>query len=273
MVPQILLILFIIGMLFSWPGCSDRHPAQSAPAATAQNSITAAVCPGFEEVRAQHIFGVLLDRSGSVLDKYKGLALQTRNDLKNLIHFLPTETFIFGRYIAGDSYSDSERIFDDVIPAVPGQTDCATTNPFDIAQKLKCRKVKFHYETRLKCVDTARARIEDSFESLAPERSRYTDIWGAITAVEEIFAAYRMQLRELIIYSDLDDNVRKKLPEHMGGFQGVRVIVRSFRIDDRQKADRLLNNFTQVLGKWGAEVSRLPMEKSWRDVFNPVAKF
>ena len=161
--------------------------------------------------------------------------MQIRNDLKKLIRFLPAETLIFVRYIAEDSYSDSERIFEDVIPAVPRQTDCVTTNPFDIAQKLKCQKAKSHYETQLNCVDIARTRIEDNFETLIPERSKHTDIWGAITAVEEILGAYKIRLRKLIIYSDLEDNVRTKLPVNMVGMQGASVIVRSFRADDRQK--------------------------------------
>lgn len=141
-------------------------------------------------------------------------------DVANLVLRLPPATLVFVRYIADQSYRDSELCLTDAIPEEPPPVNCAVTNPFDFLQKRRCKMEKLLYKARLRCLDNARKRIAVALRSLAPARSRYTDIWGAIAAASEILIAYPKSKRIIIIYSDLNDNAGIRLPGRLPGLEG-----------------------------------------------------
>jgi hypothetical protein len=186
-----------------------------------------------------------------------------------LVQVLPAATIIFGRYISENSYKDSERFLRDAIPYAPNQYECLSTNPFDFSQKMKCQNEKVRYESQLTCINKARERIKSRLKAITLDRSKNTDIWGAIAATEEIFSFYKSSQRILIVYSDLKDTMNSYLPKDSTGLQGARVILRTIRMANiDEKTDRLRNRLANRLIKLGAEIRRIPIEIHWSEAFS-----
>lgn len=255
-------LIFTALLLFSL-GCkepkeSQQHPtkgqeSQQRPARVQEAQ--EAVCPRFSEVEVRRVLLILLDRSGSFLDGSGVLAVNSRDDIADLVRRLPPETVILVRYISDKSYSPAEKCLIDVIPGEPVPVHC--DNPFDP----RCQREQHRYEARLGCLDETRKRISIALLNLAPPRAPRTDIWGAIAAAADILNAYRTSQRAIVLHSDLQDTVGTRLPNHLSGLEGVKVIARPAAVNEgpTEMAQRLAV-FSERLSRWGATVEAIPPE-------------
>lgn len=219
------------------------------------------VCPKFSEVKARHILLIFFDRSGSFLDA-RDRDTNALADAANFVRQLPPAALVLVRYISDRSYEDTERCLTEAIPEESPAVDCVVTNPFDPLQKRRCQMEEFRYKAQLRCLNEGRERIAAALLGLTPARAKYTDVWGAIYAASQILNTYRYRTncRVIIIYSDLHDNVGTRLPNHLAGLEGVKVIVRMARNEDPIVTEQRMSTFSERLSRWGAEVQSIPIE-------------
>lgn len=253
-------LIFTALLLFSL-GCKDPQTHAQQPAA-ANDAIPAVVCPNFTEVAPLYVLLILIDRSGSVQDGSQDQLPRVQADAANLVQRLPPATLILGRYISAQSYRDTESFLAEAIAAEPSALDCVVTNPFDPGQKRRCQLAERRHRAQSQCVEQARKRIAAVFLSLTPARAQRTDIWGGIAAASEIFSTYPASVHKMIIlYSDIADNVRTPLPEHLVGLEGVEVVVRTARTGgDPREISQRVTAFGDRLSRWGAKMRSSPID-------------
>lgn len=252
--------VFTALLLFSL-GCKEPQTHAQQPAA-ANDAIPDVVCPNFSEVKPLYVLLILIDRSGSIQDESQDQLPRVQADAANLVQRLPPATVILGRYISAQSYRDAESFLADVIPGEPPAVDCVVTNPFDPVQKRRCQMAERRYRAQLQCVEQARKRITAVFLSLTPARAQRTDIWGGIAAASEIFSTYPASIKKtIIVYSDLADNVRTPLPDHLVGLEGAEVVVRTARTGGNpREVSQRVTAFGDRLSRWGAKMRSSPID-------------
>jgi hypothetical protein len=248
----------LTGIVLALGAC--REPQQRVAQPVNSKPLVEVACPGFSQIKVRHVVQILIDRSGSVQDGAEERVVRFRTDAAQLVDRLPPATVVFVRYISDKSYRDTELYLLDAIPEEPPAVTCRVTNPFDVRQRRRCKLEQLHYDAQLRCLTEARERIATTLQQLAPERADKTDVWGGIAIAEEVFRTYAAPYALLVVYSDLEDNVKTPLPNMLPGLKGAEVIVRATRADNPAEMTRRFTAFEQRLAGWGAVVRSQPID-------------
>jgi len=249
-------------------GCAE--PPQRGAQPVMSQPLAEVTCPDFSQVQARKVVQILIDRSGSVSDRAEERVLRFRNDAAQIVDRLPPATVVFVRYISDNSYRDTELYLLDTIPEEPPAVTCRVTNPFDVRQRRRCKQEYLRYEAQMSCLTAARARIVTALQALTPARANKTDVWGGIAIAEEVFRTYAAPHSLLVVYSDLEDNVRTPLPNMLPGLKGAEVIVRAARADNPAEMTRRFTAFEQRLAGWGASVKSQPIDVPLNEIFSAI---
>lgn len=258
-------LLASAGCLLFLLGCKEPK-AQAQRPAKVEELVSTVVCPDFSTIKARRLVLFLIDRSGSVQDDAQNRLDRIQEDGVQLVRRLPPATLVFVHFISEQSYRDTERYLIDAIPEEPPPFECHA-DIFDYRKKRQCRMEKLRHQAQLRCVVEARQRIIAALEGLAPPRANYTDVWGAMAVADEVFRAHPTSHRLLLVYSDIDDNVRTPLRSPLLGFKGAEVIVRAARTDGPDKVAQRLAAFDTRLSGWGAKVSSWPIDIPLNGIF------
>lgn len=248
--------LVLLGLLLLGAGCRQ---SESTPAPR-QRTMEAVTCPAAEDVVAQDVVVLLLERSEAV---HESETTQIRADLVHLVQRLPAATQLY----MADNASSGGVWRRDAIPAEPEPVACKATNPFDYAAKQACQRQQRQYEAQRACVTAARQRIIATLQQLAPVPAPRTDVYGTLAAVATLFSAYPPTGRWLIVYATLDETVHRQVPQPLVQFQGAKVLVRLPRPAMGDQGTQRLAVFKQRLCGWGAQVAVPPFEMPWPAVF------
>ena len=208
----------------------------------------------------------LIDQTGSVTRHTSSHAML--QDLATLVQSLPAGFHLYIRFITADSYNERYMVYHATVPAVPAIPKLPD-NPYNRQANKAYRKQLKLRRNILRCARQARQAMQQELSALvAPaSASKQTDLYGALIATDELFAAYDKSLikkKLLVIWSDLQHTRAGSLPRQLTGLRDTQTIVRTRWNNKGYKTARALkNNFNHLLEQRGLPTPQyLPMQQT-----------
>lgn len=217
---------------------------QSTPVASNQIGHAELQCPDESEVQAARVITFVCDRSGSVKD-HPQVLIKMKHEMAMIVRKAPTATAVWVQYASDNSLAVGERIPLGTVPD-PGKRPPCTAGDFDPYGKRECRTQRKAYEQQVACATLAKENILTKIRNLQPQIAQTTDFWGAIRGAEEVFHAYPMAEKALVVYSDAKDTIHLKLPKNLPGLKDAAVVLRLIREGQLKGKNGLLAETTRV---------------------------